>query len=455
MDTTFVADPTRLVIVALLGLALLLFLIIKLKLHSLISILIAAAFIGFGSGMPIGTVLKAFSTGISNTLGSIALIVGLGSMFGGLLAATGAAEVLANTLIGKFGDKRAVFAIGITSLLVGIPVFYDAAFIILLPLVFQVAKQTGKSVLAFTIPMIAGIGLSQMIAPTPGPILISGQLGANLGIMTLIAVIVVIPSWVVSGYFLGKIVGNKMFVPVPETFLSSEKDSNVKEVSFGTVLFIIIAPILLILLNTGSAMIQSESDAIVAIKAICKFIGQPFAALTIANILAIYFLGIRRGFKAEQIEKMMTKALNPVAVIILVTAGGGVLRYMLEYSGTGKLIGDFVSGLNMPMIVVAFVIAVALRISVGSAIVSMTMTAGILAAMPQTAALSPTYLALVGLVIANGASSFSIVNDSGFWMFKEYLNLDIKSTFKSWTVFTGVSALVTFFILLIISFFVS
>ncbi|GAE28519.1 low-affinity gluconate/H+ symporter GntU [Halalkalibacter wakoensis JCM 9140] len=452
MDANFIADPTRLVIVALLGLALLLFLIIRLKLHSLIAILVTAAFIGFGSGMPASLVLDAFSTGVTNTLGSIALIVGLGAMFGGLLAATGAADVLANTLIAKFGTQKASIAIGITSLLVGVPVFYDAAFIILLPLVFQVALRTNKSVLTYVIPMVAGIGLSQMIAPTPGPIIISGQLEANLGLMTFLSIFVVIPSWIISGYFFGKILGKRIYVPVPDTFANKESENKGETASFKTILLIIIIPILLILLNTGSSMIDSESAA--GFKAFAAFVGEPFVALTIANLIAIYVLGIRRGFKGEEIEKIMTKALNPVAIIVLVTAGGGVLRYMLDYSGTATLIGEFVSSMNLPIIVVAFVTAVALRVSVGSAVVSMTMTAGVLASLPQIAELSPSYLALVGLAVINGATSFSHVNDSGFWMFKEFLGLDLKTTFKTWTFYTGVASIVAFTFILIISIFV-
>ncbi|WP_010272546.1 GntP family permease [Paenibacillus senegalensis] len=455
METIFVADPLRLIIVALLGFALLLFLIIRLKLHSLIAILVSAAFIGFGSGMPTDMVLQAFTTGITNTLGSIALIVGLGSMFGGLLAATGAAEVLANTLINRFGSNKAVIAIGITSLLVGIPVFYDAAFIILLPLVFQVARKTGQSLLTFVIPLVSGIGLSQMIAPTPGPILVSGQLSADLGIMTLFALLIVVPAWILSGYLLGKMIGRRMFVPVPETFAANDNSNNGNTASFSTVLLIMLSPIFLILLNTGFSMVETENTALNILKEVGQFIGQPFVALTIANLLALYFLGIRRGFKAGDLEQTMTKALNPVAIIILVTAGGGVLRYMLEYSGTATLIGNFISSMHMPIIVVAYIIAVALRVSIGSAVVSMTMTAGILTPMPQMAELSPAYLALVALVVINGATSFSHVNDSGFWMFKEYMNLDLKTTLKSWTLYTGIASIVTFLIILLISFFVS
>lgn len=453
MDIEFVADPARLAIISLLGLALLIFLIVKAKLHALIALLITAAFIGFGSGMPMELVLEAFYNGVTNTLGSIALIVGLGAMFGGLLAATGGADVLANTLIDKFGAKKAALAVGITSLLVGIPVFYDAAFIILLPIVFQVALRTRKSVITFVIPMVAGIGLSQLIIPTPGPIIVSGQMNIDLGIMTVLAFLVVIPSWTVSGYFLGKFLEKKITVHVPDTFNQHAEKKVNTTVPVSTVVFIMISPILLIFLNSGTDLIEADSKLGNNLIAIATFIGQPFVALTIAILLAIYFLGIKQGFKREQLEKIMTEALNPVAIIVLVTAGGGVLKFMLDYSGTATLIGNGIADLNLPIIFVAFLTAVALRVSVGSAVVAMTMTAGIIAAMPQAMGLSPAYLALVGMAIITGSTSFSHVNDSGFWLFKEFLKIDLKTTFLSWTLYTGISSIVSFTFIYIISLF--
>ena len=436
MAETFLASPMRLLIVAVLGIALLLFLIIKCKLHALLALLVSAIVIGFGVGLPSGMIIEAINTGMSKTLGSIALVVGLGATFGGLLSATGAAETMATVLVEKFGRDRAIFAVGITGLLVGIPVFYDAAFIILFPLAVKVAQKAGKSVVAFVMAMVAGVGVGQVIPPTVAPIMISGVLGVDLGPVTVIALIAALPAWLIVGWLVSTFVSRRLPEARPEVVLEAERDPGIREARFGTVLAVMLFPVLLILLKTGSALIVSETPAVLAMQKVFAFLGEPAIALLLSNFVALFALGLGRGFRAEQLQVMVGKALTPVATILLVTASGGVLRYVLEFSGAGTLIGEFFTNTHIPIVLAAFVITCAIRVAIGSGSVACAMGAGIIAAMPQIAVMSPMQLAVLALAIGGGAFSCSHVNDSGFWMFKECLGVDVKTALKAWLAYS-------------------
>lgn len=436
MTETFIASPIQLMIAAVLGIALLLMLIIKCKLHALLALLLSGLFIGFGVGLPQTMLMDAVSTGISKTLGNIALLVGLGSMFGSILSGTGAIETLANVMVEKFGRERAIFAIGITGLLVGIPVFYDAAFVILFPLAVKVAQKAEKPILTYVMAMVAGVGIGQLIPPTVGPIMLSGILGVDLGSITVVAVAVAIPAWLIVGYGVSTFVGKRLPAAQPQIVLESEADPSIKKARFGTVLFVMLLPILLILLDTGSSIINSEAPAVKTMQTVFSFIGEPWVALLISNLVALAVLGLGRGFKAEQLQKLMGESLQPVATILLVTAAGGVLRYILEYSGAGTIIGDAFAQTSIPIAVAAFVITCLIRIAIGSGSVACAMGGGIIASMPQIAAMTPMELAVVVLAIGGGAFSCSHVNDSGFWMFKEFLNVDVKTGLKAWLAYS-------------------
>ncbi|MDL2232576.1 GntP family permease [Ruminococcaceae bacterium OttesenSCG-928-L11] len=437
----FVANPVQLIIATLLGFGVLLFLIIRLKVHALLAILVSAVVIGIGSGMPLGLITQAVGDGMGNTLKSIALIVGLGSMFGGILEVSGAAECIADKLVGAVGEKRAGLALGIAGVIIGIPVFYDPAFIILMPLVYSIASKTKKSMLYYVLPMTAGLGIGGAIPPTPAPMLIAGNLQISLGAVTLIAVIYAVPKFIIS-YLVAQPFGKRIPAPVPESaVLQREAKSHP---GFGMVLFVTLIPLLLILLNAVASMVKTDNASMQMVLDICIFVGQPYFALLVANLAGLVLLGVRQGINMESLEKVLNKSLQPVAMIVLVTAGGGVLRYVLDYSGMGKLLGDSLQSAHMPVILIAFVLATLLRVCVGSTTVALTMTLGIIASFPQMAEYSALYIACIGMAALTGATSFSQVNDSGFWLTKEYLGIDLKTAYKTWTLYTGVTATLSF-----------
>ena len=451
MSETVVLDPTRLVIAALVGLALLLVLIIKFKIHAMISILIGAITIGLIAGMPFSEIVLAVNDGIGNTLKGIALLVGLGSMFGAILEASGGAQTLAVTMVRKFGDEKAAWALGLTGLVIAMPVFFDAGLIILIPLAFSLAKKTKRSTLFYVIPLLAGLAVGHaFIPPTPGPVLVATMLNVDLGWVILVGILCGTVAMIVAGPIWGSICGKKYMVPVPEHVANQEDFDESKLPKFGTIVLIILIPLVLIILKSLAGVVP----AMAPVASIFTFLGEPFVALLIATVVAMFVLGTKHGYSLEELEKIMTKSLEPTGLILLVTACGGVLRYVLQYSGLGDLIGNAVASINMPIVVVAFVVAALVRICVGSSTVAMTMAAGIIAAMPGIADLSPLYLACTVAAVAGGATVCSHFNDSGFWLVKSLVGIDEKTTLKTWTIMETLVGVTGFVVAFIISCFV-
>ena len=443
--------PTRLVLAAIIGLAILLVLIIKFKVQAMVAILVGAIAIGLIAGMPFNDIVTAVNDGIGNTLKGIALLVGLGSMFGAILEASGGAQTLAVTMVRRFGDKKAAWALGITGLVIAMPVFFDAGLIILIPLAFSLAKRTKRSSLFYAIPLLAGLAVGHaFIPPTPGPVLVATMLDVELGWVILVGIFCGIFAMIVAGPVWGAICGNKFMVPVPEHVAEQEDIDESKLPNFWTIVGIIMIPLVLIILDSISGVVPALSG----IAPIFAFLGEPFVALLIATIAAMMILGVKHGYSMNELEKIMTKSLEPTGLILLVTACGGVLRYVLQYSGLGEVIGNAVASANLPIVVVAFVVAALVRICVGSATVAMTMAAGIVAALPGIAELSPLYLACVTAAVAGGATVCSHFNDSGFWLVKSLVGMDEKTTLKTWTIMETLVGATGFLVALVISFFV-
>lgn len=443
-------NPTRLVAAALIGLVILLVLIIKFKIQAMVAILIGAIAIGLIAGMPFGDIINAVNDGIGNTLKGIALLVGLGSMFGAILETSGGAQSIAVTMVKKFGDEKAAWALGITGLVIAMPVFFDAGLIILIPLAFSLAKRTKKSSLFYAIPLLAGLAVGHaFIPPTPGPVLVATMLNVELGWVILVGILCGTVAMIVAGPVFGAFCGKKYNIAIPEHVASQADFDESKLPSFGAIVGIIMIPLVLIILDSLAGVIP----AMAPLSGVLGFLGEPFVALLIATVVAMYLLGTRHGYSNEELEKVMTKSLEPTGLILLVTASGGVLRYMLQYSGLGEVIGNAVASAALPMVVVAFIVAALVRISVGSATVAMTMAAGIVAAMPGIAELSPLYLACVTAAVAGGATVCSHFNDSGFWLVKSLIGMDEKTTLKTWTIMETLVGGTGFLVALIISFF--
>ena len=443
-------NPTRLVIAAIVGLIILLVLIIKFNIQAMIAILIGALAIGLMAGMPFEQIVTAVNDGIGNTLKGIALLVGLGSMFGAILETSGGAQSIAVTMVKKFGDEKAAWALGITGLVIAMRVFFDAGLIILIPLAFSLAKRTRRSSLFYVIPLLAGLAVGHaFIPPTPGPVLVATMLNVELGWVILVGIFCGTVAMIVAGPVWGAICGKKFNIAIPEHLANQEDFDESKLPKFGTIVGIILIPLVLIILDSIAGVVP----AMASIQPILGFLGEPFVALLIATVVAMFILGYKHGYTNKELENVMTKSLEPTGMILLVTASGGVLRYMLQYSGLGDVIGNAVSSAALPMVVVAFVVAALVRISVGSATVAMTMAAGIIAAMPGIADFSPLYLACITAAVAGGSTVCSHFNDSGFWLVKSLVGMDEKTTLKTWTIMETLVGGTGFLVALIISFF--
>ena len=434
------------------GIIILLFLILKLRIPAFIALLIASISVGIISGMNPLDIINTIKEGMGNTLGFVATVVGLGAMFGAILEHSGGAEALAQYLLQKFGEKNASWALMITGFFIAIPVFFDVAFIILIPLVYSLQRKTKKSMLLYAIPLLAGLAITHaFIPPTPGPVAVADILDADLGWVILVGFIVGVPTAIVSGPLFGKFIASKIFVAAPESF---QKKSEQQFPPIGLILLIIGTPIFLIVCNTllsspiTSGMLLSEKTI-----GWIQMIGHPFSALILANLMAWYFLGIKRGVTKTALSKITSASLAPAGIIILLTGAGGVFKQMLITTETGTMLANYFSSIGLGLLPFAFLAAVSVRVLQGSSTVAMITAAGITSAL-ITSPLGDFHTALLVIAIASGASILSHVNDSGFWLVSNYLGLSEKDTFRSWSVMTTLLALTGFTMVLILSLFI-
>ncbi|MEJ1222147.1 GntP family permease [Sediminicola sp. 1XM1-17] len=438
----------QLIFAVILGISVLLFLILKLKINAFIALLIGSILVGIAAGLDAEKIIDTVQEGMGNTLGFVATVVGLGAMFGAILEYSGGAKTIANFMISKFGVHKAPLAMVISGFLIAIPVFFDVAFIILVPMIYALQRKTRKSLLLYAIPLLAGLAITHaFIPPTPGPIAVANILGAELGWVIFIGFIVGIPTALVSGLVFGKFIAKKIHVEAPA---ANEKDEQTGLPNAGITFWIISVPIVLILLNTvlNSDLVALENKTL---KNIITLLGHPFSALIIANILAWYFFGIRRGYSRDKLFKITTKSLEPAGTIILLTGAGGVFKQMLTNTGAGELLATSLSEAGIPLLAFAFISAAIVRIIQGSSTVAMITAAGLVAPLLTNNVLNGPQLACMVIAIASGASIFSHVNDSGFWLVGQYLGITEKETFKSWTMMTTILALTGFLSVLIIN----
>jgi len=446
----------ELILILIASIGLLLLMVLKFKIQAFIALLVVSVFLGFASGMPMESIIKSISDGMGSTLGFVAIVVGIGAIFGQMLESSGGAESLAHYLVKKFGKENAPYALVITGFIIAIPIFLDVGFIILVPVLYALAKGSGKSLLYFAIPLLAGLATTHaFVPPTPGPVATAEIIGADLGWVILFGIVIGIPVAFIAGPVFGKYIGRKIHLEIPQTF--ETKDDNIMKnmPSFWQVAGIIAVPMILILANTisGEWAKMYDMKAHFGIQLIA-FLGHPFIALLIATFLAIYFMGIKRGFKKDTILQLSTKALAPAGLIILVTGAGGVFKQLLVDSGIGVQLAESMSHAAMPPIVLAYLLALLIRVTQGSATVAMITSAGIMSPLLMSFSLSQPQLALIVIAIASGATTASHVNDSGFWLVGKYLGMNEKQTLQSWTVMETIISVMGFALALLLSLFI-
>ncbi|WP_030265440.1 GntP family permease [Streptomyces violens] len=457
--------------VAALGIALLLVLIIKVRLQPFVALLSVSIVVGLAAGLSVtelfGTVQKSdvvsmIESGMGGILGHVAIIIGLGTMLGAILEVSGGAEVLSARLLRLFGEKRAPLAMGLTGLIFGIPVFFDVGIFVLAPIVYAAAKRSGKSIVLYAMPLLAGLSMTHaFLPPHPGPVAAAGLFKVDLGWVILMGLICGIPA-VLAAWGYAAWIGKRVFVPVPHDMVeaaeeakaavAAEKaaagaDADEKPVPLGTVLAIIGTPLILILLATFSSIALQPSSG----RSVIEFFGHPFTALTIALILAYYLLGIRRGWSRKSLETVSTASLKPVGNILLVVGAGGIFGAVLKGSGVADALSDTFQNVGLPVIVLAWLLSVVLRVAQGSATVAIVTTAGIVLPLVESQHLSQPHLALVIMAISAGSIFASHVNDGGFWMVAKYFGISERDTLKTWTVLESVLSVAGFVVAALVS----
>ena len=414
------------------GIVLLLVLILVFRIQAFIALLITCLTVGLLAGLSVDQVLESIKNGMGSTLGFVATVVGLGALFGGLLEHSGGAQSLAAFILGKTGEKRAPWSLMLTGFIIAIPVFFDVAFIILAPVIFAITKKTGKSLLLYAIPLLAGLAITHsFIPPTPGPVAVADILGANLGWVIVFGAIAGIPAAIISGPLFGKYISEKIHLSVPESFQQKQQNSSYPNPIM--ILMIIILPILLIVLKT---LYGTSTELPEAILFIINLLGHPFTALILANLIAWYFLGIKRGVTKDNLLKLSLDSFKPAGAIILLTGAGGAFKQILVDTKAGEMIASSIQGANINPLFFAFLVAALIRILQGSATTAMIAAAGIVSPIIASGEFSSAQIALTVIGIASGATILSHVNDSGFWLVGQYLEMNEKQTFKSWTVMT-------------------
>ncbi len=454
---------TTLLLIAAGAVALLLFLIIKVKLHAFVALVLVSALTALAAGIPVADVPDALAFGFSNTLGSVALLVGFGVMIGRLLEITGGAQVLADTLIGRFGEKRAPLALGVAALLFGFPIFFDAGLVVFLPIIVTVARRFGGSMLLYAFPAAGAFAaMHALVPPHPGPVAAAELLGANIGLTLIIGAPVAIVSWYVGAFLVSQIIGRRVHVDIPTSLfgeINGGRDADEPGTSAGTtrtvtrtppafitVLGVLMLPFVLISFNTvlDTLMTAGVIEEGATWAEYLKLLGNTSIALLITVIVATLVLGLR-GRSMADVSDILDNALGPICAIILITGAGGMFGGVLRLSGIGEALSSSLSNLGISLILQAFLISTLLRVAQGSATVALTTTAGLLSAAVATADLSNIQLTALVMAIAAGATVLSHVNDSGFWLVSRFFGMDVKTTLKTWTVMEttlGLSAFV-------------
>ncbi len=406
------------------------------KISPFLSLLIVAILAGLCLGMEPKDILKSISTGVGSTLGDLALIICLGAVLGKILEVSGAAEQISSTLINSFGKKNTQWAVLLTGFLIGLPLYYNAGFVILVPLIFSIARRANLPLLYVAIPMAASLSTTHcFLPPHPSPVFLVNAFNANMGKTLIYGTIIAVPVVILAGPVLGRLL-KKIEVDISSFFLAAENTKE-KELPAAFPSFMIgLLPVLLITLSVVADTIFPDGNLF---KKIFLFIGDPTIALLIAVLLAVWFFGIKRGESMITTMKWLNEAISGIAIIILIITAGGVLKQVLQDSGTGDYISSFSSKWQMPPLIFAWVVTALLRVTIGSATVAGITAASVVSPLVAAGHVSPE---LMVLAVGTGSVFGSHINDSGFWMFKEFFNLSLKQTFLSWTVMeTSISIL--------------
>lgn len=420
----------------LIGILTLVLLVAFVRLDTFISFVLVALGLGLASGMSVQDVGKSIQTGIGGTLGELVLIIGFGAMLGRMVAESGAARRITNVMIKLFGVKNIRWGLALAGFVVGIPLFYNAGFIIVVPLIFTIAASSRLPLLSVAVPMLSALSVAHgYLPPHPSPSAVAAQLNANIGQTLVYGIIVAIPAIVIAGPLFGKTLVNMKVTPDKDLFDSRQVPDHDLP---GTGISFLVA-LLPVLLLTTFGPLKGALPAGSPLQTIVTLLAEPYMGMLLSVLVAMYALGIRRGQSMKVITKDLEEAVKAIAPILLVIAGAGALKQIFTDSGTSKYIGSLLANASIPPLVLAWGIAAFIRVCVGSATVAGLTTAGIIAPLIESQTIKPE---LMVLAIGSGSLMFSHINDGGFWLFKEYFNLTIAQTIRTWSLMETIVSVV-------------
>lgn len=447
---------TQLLVVAAVGIALIVVLIAKFKLHPFLALVLGSAFVGLASGVELAKIISNFEDGVGGVLKEVGLLIALGAMLGKLLADSGGANRVVDTLLAKATGNRVVWSITLVAVIIGLPMFFEIGLVLLLPVIVLVTQRSKMPLMRIAIPALAGLSvLHGLVPPHPGPLIAISAVKAELGTTLALGLLVAVPTVIICGPLFARLAARWVPVGAPEvaggidTRHGADLEGVKRQPSFLVTLLTIIFPVVLMLLKAVVDIIWPDPKTAPAARVFFDFVGQPLVAMTLAVLLAIVTFGYAVGFTGNKITTKIGASLGPIAAILLIVGAGGGFKQTLIGAGVGDAVKKWAEGANMSVLVLGFIVAVALRLATGSATVATVTAAGIVG--PLASSLTPTHAALLALAIGAGSLFLSHVNDAGFWLVKELFGLSVGQTFKTWSVMETLISVVGFSFVMLLS----
>ncbi|MGW5134353.1 GntP family permease [Streptomyces sp. NPDC004135] len=426
------AGHAQLGIAVLAGIAVIVLLITKFKLHAFLALTIGSLALGAIAGAPLDKVLTSFSTGLGTTVAGVGVLIALGAILGKMLADSGGADQIVDTILAKAGGRSMPWAMVLIASVIGLPLFFEVGIVLLIPVVLMVAKRGNYSLMRIGIPALAGLSVMHgLVPPHPGPLVAIDAVGADLGVTLALGVLVAIPTVIIAGPVFSRYAARWVDVPAPEKMIPQRASEELeKRPGFGATLFTVLLPVILMLAKALVDIVVDDPEN--AVQRVFDVIGAPMIALLASVLVGIFTLLRPAGFSKERISPLVEKSLMPIAGILLIVGAGGGFKQTLIDTGVGQMVLDISEDWAIPALLLAWLIAVVIRLATGSATVATVSAAGLVA--PLAADMSTTHAALLVLAIGAGSLFFSHVNDAGFWMVKEYFGLSVGQNIKTWSV---------------------
>ncbi|TVT55775.1 gluconate transporter [Amycolatopsis rhizosphaerae] len=446
LAAAWTGHDSRLIGATLIAIAVIVILIGKVRLHAFLALILGSGVLGLLAGMPVDKLLKSFTSGVGSTVASVGVLIALGAMLGKLLADSGGAEQIVDTILSRTGKRALPWSMALVAALIGLPMFFEIGLVLLIPIVLLVVKRTGKPLMLIGIPALAGLSvLHGLVPPHPGPLAAAGALGANIGIVLAFGLLVAIPTVIVAGPLFGRLAARWLpDVAAPERLVPEQNEqAGARRPSFAATLATVLLPVVLML---AKAIADITSGSANQTRRVLDFIGDPLVALLLAVLVGMVTLGRAAGFDRTRLASTANASLGPIAGILLIVGAGGGFKQTLVDAGVGNVITQLATGAAIPALLLGWLVAVAIRLATGSATVATVSAAGIVA--PLAATLDPTHDALLVLAIGAGSLFFSHVNDAGFWLVKEYFGLSVGQTIKSWSLMETVISVVAIALIL-------